>query len=65
MAYNADKAKSQAFFCTDLMMRLNEDVQTAKLEGPGLEHYTVMQADARRIRREILKLEKLLDRWGR
>lgn len=56
--------KSQSQFCTELMLRLNKEVQKAgKGLYSGMETYTRKQYDIKRVRRELLELSKMLDPW--
>jgi hypothetical protein len=56
--------RSQSQFCTELMLRLNNEVQKAG-EGPwsGMETHVRKQGDIKRIRRELLELSKMLNPW--
>lgn len=56
--------KSQSQFCTELMLRLNNEIQKAG-EGlySGIENHVRKQDDIKRIRRELLELSKMLDPW--
>ena len=53
--------KSQSKFCTELMLRLNEEIQCS--DKSILENYTRKQEDIRRIRRELMDLQKMLNPW--
>jgi len=57
--------RSQCKFCTDLMLRLNEDVQKSG-EGSwsGMENHYRKMDDIKRIRRELMTLSKMLYPWG-
>lgn len=52
--------KSQSKFCADLMFKLNEDIQYSGKGISGMEKYTRKQEDIRRIRRELMDLQKML-----
>jgi hypothetical protein len=55
---------SQADFCLDLMKRLNNSITNAKSQdlwgGLEIENKTQMQEDIRRLRRELMDLQKML-----
>lgn len=54
--------KSQSKFCTELMLRLNNEVQKAgKGLYSGMETHVRKQYDIKRIRRELLELSKMLN----
>ena len=55
--------KSQSQFCTELMLRLNEQIQNSDKGISGMENYTRKQEDIRRIRRELMDLQKMLYPW--
>lgn len=59
-----DGVKSQATFCAELMLRLREDIQ-ASGEGSwsGMENHVRHQDDIKRVRRELMKLSKMLTPW--
>lgn len=54
--------KLQSEFCTELMLRLNEEIQKSGVEKytNTLENHTRKQEDIRRIRRELMDLQKML-----
>ncbi len=54
--------KSQSKFCTELMLRLNEEIQRS--DKSVIENYTRKQEDIRRIRRELMDLQKMLNPYG-
>ena len=64
MKQNFEEIRTQSNFCTDLMMRLNEDIQKSG-EGhwSGMADHTRKQDDIKRIRRELLTLAKMLNPW--
>lgn len=57
--------RSQSQFCTELMLRLNHEIQESG-EGywSGMEYHTRKQKDIARVRRELLKLSKMLYPYG-
>lgn len=55
--------KSQSKFCTELMLRLNEEIQNSDKGVSEMENYTRKQEDIRRIRRELMDLQKMLCPW--
>jgi len=62
MKNNLDDIKSQSNFCSELMLRLNHDIQSSA-EGTYsgiMKDYTRKQEDIRRIRRELMDLQKML-----
>lgn len=56
--------KSQSEFCTELMLRLNEEIQNSDKGVSEMENYTRKQEDIRRIRRELMDLQKMLYPYG-
>lgn len=59
---NTMAVKQQSEFCTELMCRLNGDIQSAEYDsGDRLAKHTQMESDARRIRRELSTLCKMLE----
>lgn len=58
--------RSQSQFCMELMSRLNNDIQNAGAGQHtwGMDSYCRKQEDIRRIRRELMTLQKMLDPWG-
>jgi len=54
--------RSQSKFCTELMLRVNDEIQESG-EGywSGMEYHTRKQKDIARVRRELLKLSKMLN----
>ena len=60
-----DSIKSQGQFCTELMLRLNDDIRKSK-EGSwsGMKNHVRKQDDIKRIRRELMALSKMLNPWG-
>ncbi len=61
-----DGVRGQSQFCTELMLRLNEDIASSG-EGywSGMENHIRKQDDIKRIRRELMTLSKMLDPWER
>ena len=57
--------RAQAMFCKMLLDRLNNDINVAK-EGSwsGMADHCQKQDDIKRIRRELMKLSKMLNPWG-
>lgn len=58
--------KDQAAWCLSLMYHLNEDIQTENDEsalsvGCKMKNKIQKQSDIKRLRRELLKLETMLD----
>lgn len=63
-SYDFADIKSQSQFCTELMLRLNEDIQDAKESSwSGMKDHTRKQDDIKRIRRELMTLSRLLNPW--
>lgn len=60
-----DGVRSQSQFCTELMLRLNEEISDSS-EGnwSGMENHCRKQDDIKRIRRELLMLSKMLNPWA-
>lgn len=57
--------RSQSQFCTELLLRLNNSIQTAgKGSWSGMADHCQKQDDIKRIRRELMTLSKLLNPWG-
>ena len=56
--------RSQSQFCMELMSRLNQDIQVAGHDTWRMDSYCRKQEDIRRIRRELMTLQKMLDPWG-
>ena len=61
-----DDIRSQMQFCTELVLRLNEEIQQDG-EGywSGMKNHIRKQEDIKRIRRELMTVSKMLDPWGR
>lgn len=59
-----DGIRSQAKFCTELMLRLVSEIEKSR-EGywSGMENHIRKQDDIKRIRRELLTLSKMLNPW--
>ena len=64
MKTDFDGIREQSEFCRELMIRLNEDIQSSG-EGhwSGMADHTRKQDDIKRIRRELLTLAKMLNPW--
>lgn len=60
------KIQKQAEFCLDLMQRLHKEIKADVDEHAwsGMYNHTQKQNDIIRLRRELNKLNKLLDLWG-
>ena len=52
--------KKQTKFCTELMLRLNDDVQNAEIDYGVVTNHSRMEADIIRLRREPNDLRKML-----
>lgn len=57
------KIKHQSFFCNELMMRLDVEIQLSKIEYGSLPNYTRLQQDIVRLRKELNDLRIMLDPW--
>lgn len=59
-----DEIRSQMHFCTELVLRLNAEIQKDG-EGAytGMADHCRKQDDIKRIRRELLTVSKMLDPW--
>jgi hypothetical protein len=55
--------KSQCQFCTELMLRLNEEVKKSNVNHCHMKDYTRKQKDIMRIRRELMELSNMLGEW--
>ena len=64
MKKDFDDIRSQMQFCTELVLRLNEEIHKDK-DGywSGMANHTRKQDDIKRIRRELLTVSKMLDPW--
>jgi hypothetical protein len=60
MKKDLDDIKSQAQFCTELMLRLNTDIQNAEVCYGSVVNHSRMEADIIRLRRELNDLRKML-----
>ena len=58
--------KKQSKFCLELALRLDRAIQKSG-EGSwsGMENHERHRADIRRLRRELMDLQKMLDPWGK
>lgn len=62
---NRSKAQKQADFCMELMRRLHAEIKDAPDSTYyGMELHTQKQNDIIRLRRELNKLNKLLNPYG-
>ena len=61
------KITDQVRFCSVLMGRIKNDIETAEPDSFGregiLRNYTTMQTDVIRLRRELNTLRKMLNPW--
>ena len=66
MSLDIKNIRKQSDFCLDLMQRLNEEVKKDVDEHAwmGVHNHTQKQADIIRLRRELNKLQKMLNPWG-
>ena len=66
MALDIKKINAQSDFCLELMKRLNAELKKDVDEDAwsGMLNHTQKQNDIIRLRRELNKLNKLLDPWG-
>lgn len=67
MAINVKMAKAQADFCLDLAKRLRDDIYADTCNVPSnynIWYHTRKQGDIIRLRRELNKLNKLLNPYG-
>jgi hypothetical protein len=60
MKKDFDDIKSQAQFCTELMLRLNADIHDADYKYDCVVGHSRMEADIIRLRRELNDLRKML-----
>lgn len=57
--------QEQCEFCFELMRRLDQEVHYHPTVAYGrVTNYTQMQQDIIRLRRELMKLSKMLGDWG-
>ena len=64
MGINVEKVKAQANFCLDLMQRICNDINEDACDAPSytnIWYHTRKKNDIIRLRRELNKLNKLLD----
>ena len=66
MALKIKEIKNQADFCLDLMRRVWADLYNDEDEDAwsGMRNHTQKRSDIIRLRRELNKLNQLLDPWG-
>lgn len=55
--------KDQSKFCTELMKRVNDDVQKSHVSYGTIDKHTQMIADIVRLRRELNDLRAMLNPW--
>ena len=55
--------KSQCKFCTELMLRLNKEIEKSNVNYCHMKDYTRKQKDIMRIRRELMELSNMLGEW--
>ena len=64
MSADFESIKQQSKFCTDLMTRLNDEIQkSGNGTWSGMADHTRKQDDIKRIRRELMDLSKKLNPW--
>lgn len=65
MTNDCSDIKSQCRFCTELLLRLNDEIDEAssRYDDRSFEHYTRFQNDIVRIRRELNNLRIMLNPW--
>lgn len=56
-----EQTKDQSNFCVDLMLRLAEDIVEMEPAIDGVKGHYRMTQDIVRLRRELLRLSKMLD----
>lgn len=62
--YTKADISSQSKFCTELLLRLNDDIKKAEMDPYcGINGHSRMRDDIRRIRRELMTLSNMLDPW--
>lgn len=58
--------RSQCQFCTELMLRLNNEIhESGEGNWSGMENHIRKQDDIKRIRRELMTLSRMLNPWER
>lgn len=60
MKKDLEDIKSQSQFCTELILRLNTDIQNADWHYGAVRGHSRMEADIIRLRRELNDLRKML-----
>lgn len=64
MKADFDDIKSQSQFCTELMIRLNDEIQkSGNGYWSGMENHIRKQDDIKRVRRELMTLSRMLNPW--
>lgn len=62
---NFDEIRAQMQFCTELVMRLNDEIgDDGEGYWSGMKNHIRKQEDIKRIRRELLTVSKMLNPWG-
>lgn len=56
--------QQQSGFCAELMKRLNDTIQKAKVSYGTIEYHTQMENDVLRLRRELNELRHMLQQYG-
>ena len=56
--------QKQSEFCLDLMKRLNEKIDNAKVDYGRITYHTRMENDVIRLRRELSELHDMLRQYG-
>ena len=57
--------KDQSKFCTELMKRVNDDVQKSHIEAySAIRNHTQIATDIIRLRRELNDLNIMVNMWG-
>lgn len=57
--------KKQSEFCTELMRRVNDDVQKSHIETYSvIKNHTQIVTDIIRLRRELNDLNTMVNTWG-
>lgn len=64
MKCDINAIRKQSEFCLELMRRLNVDIKTAGEKWGVMEHHIRKMDDAKRLRRELIALSKMLDPWS-
>ena len=59
-----ESIRNQMKFCTELVLRLNDEIQKDEAGYTGMKNHIRKQDDIKRIRRELLTVSKMLNPWG-